>query len=133
MTLQVDVAHSSIPRSTVSCIHYHKKYSRSYLGISTQLFIPPPPSIQAKHSPPSRAEGFNSEPLWKTGGKHSKEMRLLERKTETPRRQRKLGCLFVAKPFPHHEPMSATDLFSVPAVLPFLESQINTMLKGITF
>lgn len=63
MTLQVDVAHSSIPRSTVSCIHYHKKYSPSYLGISSQLFIAIP-SIQAKCSLSSQTAGFSSEPWW---------------------------------------------------------------------
>lgn len=64
MTLQVDAAHSSIPRSTESCIHYYKKYSQSYLGISTQVFIAPP-SIQAKCSQSSQTAGFSGEPLWK--------------------------------------------------------------------
>ena len=54
MTLQVDVAHSSIPRSTVSCTHYHKKYSQSYVGITTQLFTPLPQSKQNVHNQAKR-------------------------------------------------------------------------------
>ena len=101
MTLQVDVDHSSIPRSTVSCIHYHKKYSQSYLGISTQLFTAPP-SSQAKCSQSSPTAGFSGEPLrknrWETlQGNEATE----EENRNLYETKKKAGCPFIAKPFPH--------------------------------
>lgn len=113
MTLQVDVAHSSIPRSTVSCIHYHKKYSQSYLGISSQLFIAIP-SIQAKCSLSSQTAGFSSEPRWENRWEtlqgneateeengNLQETKKTYKKLTRNKKQRKQGCPFVVKPFPH--------------------------------
>jgi hypothetical protein len=67
-------------------------------------------------------------------GNTPRKRRLLERKMETHRRQReRLGCLFVVKAFSHSYPVAATDLFSVPTVLPFPECHTNGILKGVSF
>lgn len=132
MTLQVDVAHSSIPRSTVSCIHYHKKYSPSYLGISSQLFIAIP-SIQAKCSLSSQTAGFSSEPWWENRWETLQGNEATEEENgNLQETKKKAGLPLCSQTLP--PPLtSATDPLSILSVLRFPECHLNGILKYIIF